>query len=152
MKMSRWIIIIFVIFAGAFAIFVNETVLEWRMNQKVQKALQPLQTGDEVTFAEILPIAWTEMYVFEPYTPKEVASEAVGQKIKGYRESVNDGTLQLVVLRDDKIVYYASGYPSHYGYVINDYYDGEPFTPETVFQVERNDAIVYFTRMNKEND
>ena len=60
---------------------------------------------------DITDFKWDYVYSFEPYTSKENIEKAIGFKSDKIKESVNEGTNQVIFTKGKEVVCYIYGYP-----------------------------------------
>ena len=89
----------------------NSTKLVTQVDTLVEKSENKELTVDD--FKEITPFKWDYMYSFTPYTPKEDIENTIGFKWSKLKESVNEGTNQVIFTKGDKVVCYFNGYPEY---------------------------------------
>lgn len=87
----------------------NSTKLVRQVDTLVEKSENKELTVDD--FKEITPFEWDYMYRFTPYTPKEDIENTIGFKWSKLKESVSEGTNQVIFTKGDKVVCYFNGYP-----------------------------------------
>ena len=123
----------------------------WDLNEELlkEKVLSIEQTVEIIDFSEVTPFEWDVVYLFDPYTPKDKVYDTVGYKWDNIKETVSEGMNQIVFMKDGKVVCYIYGYPTNNGYGIS--FAGKPYKnaamlkneDDLIFQVNRNDGIVY---------
>lgn len=65
---------------------------------------------------DITDFKWDYLYSFEPYTSKEDIEKAIGFKSDKIKESVNEGTNQVIFTKGNEIVCYIYGYADDSAY------------------------------------
>lgn len=109
-------------------------------NQKLKKAVTAVNS-DNVKLNEIVPFKWDVVYTFEPYMSKEKIEDAIGFKSNSIRETVSEGMVQLLFVKDQKVVSSVCGYSSNFGYSI-DFLERITYEDNATFSVERDSDIV----------
>lgn len=112
-------------------------------NQKLKREVTAIKS-DNVKLNEIVPFEWDTVYTFEPYTNKEQIEDVIGFKSYSIQETVSEGMVQLLFVKDKKVVCSVCGYSSTLGYRI-DFFDRIMYTDNAVFSVERDADIVRLT-------
>lgn len=112
-------------------------------NQKLKREVTAIKS-DNVKLNEIVPFEWDTVYTFEPYTNKEQIEDVIGFKSYSIQETVSEGMVQLLFVKDKKVVCSVCGYSSTLGYRI-DFFDRIMYTDNAVFSVERDSDIVRLT-------
>lgn len=121
--------------------------VEMYRRRALRQAMAAVPDG-EVTLNEIVPFAWDSVYCFEPYMSKEEMAERMGVPARGLTESVSEGMVQLVFLKDGNVVCDVCEYISHAGYAVS-FDEAIPFDSEIPFQAERSaDGILCLTEKN----
>jgi len=122
-KMKRKIVIsvslVFIVIIG-FIVFkiasYNEP--EWKKNTKqFTEALRNIDNDIEIIedLSYYSNFEWDELYSFPPYFPEESIHGIIGVDADFIYASVNEGTNQIILLKDKKVVCYIDGYPDRYG-------------------------------------
>ena len=112
-------------------------------NQKLQREVTEVNS-DYVELNEIVPFEWDTVYTFEPYTSKEQIEDIIGFKSNSIQETVSEGMVQLLFVKDKKVVSSVCGYSNTLGYRI-DFFDRIVYTNNAAFSVERDSDIVRLT-------
>lgn len=131
-------VILLIIIISIYCIFGNPVVQynNYRLNQSVRKISET-----EVVLNEVVPFQWDTVYTFTPYTSREEIEEIIGFKSNAIKETVNEGMVQLVFVREDAVVCSICGYADSLGYLI-DFDDKVEFEDNTVFEIDVQDEIV----------
>ena len=118
-KPKFWaIVLVFTLVAGMSIFLISNPDNDWKNNSTklvtqvdtlVEKSENKELTVDD--FKEITPFEWDYMYRFTPYTPKEDIENTIGFKWSKLKESVSEGTNQVIFTKGDKVVCYFNGYP-----------------------------------------
>jgi hypothetical protein len=112
-------------------------------NQKLQREVIEVNS-DYVELNAIVPFEWETVYTFEPYTSKEQVEDIIGFKSNSIQETVSEGMVQLLFVKDKKVVSSVCGYSNTLGYRI-DFFDRIMYTNNAVFSVKRDSDIVMLT-------
>ncbi len=112
----------------------------------MKKALTALETPG-VRLNAVVPFAWEAVYTFDPYLSKAEMAEIIGFKSGALRETVSEGMVSLVFIRDSAVIASVCGYSDALGYAV--YFntgDGNfsrlTFADDAVFSVETADGVV----------
>lgn len=118
-KPKFWaIVLVFTLVAGMSIFLISNPDNDWKNNSTklvtqvdtlVEKSENKELTVDD--FKEITPFEWDYMYRFTPYTPKEDIENTIGFKWSKLKESVSEGTNQVIFTKGDKVVCYFNVYP-----------------------------------------
>lgn len=145
-KITIYIIVISLIVALTYIAIGNPIVFV--NNQKLKREVIAVNS-DNVELNEIVPFDWDMVYTFEPYTSKEQIEDVIGFKSNSIQETVSEGMVQLLFVKDKKVVCSVCGYSSTLGYRIN-FFGRIMYTDNAVFSVERDSGIVRLTYKEKE--
>lgn len=126
------IIVLSYIVIGNPIVFVN--------NQKLKQAVLAVDSNN-ILFNEVVPFEWDIVYTFEPYTSKEKIEGIIGFKSNSIKETLSEGMVQLLFIKNNKVVSSVCGYSSNLGYRIY-FFNRIMYTDNAVFSVERNTDIV----------
>ncbi|RBP61066.1 hypothetical protein DES36_11565 [Alkalibaculum bacchi] len=109
-------------------------------NKKLQREVVSINS-DYVELNNIVPFEWDEVYTFEPYASKEQIEDIIGFKSNYIQETVSEGMVQLLFIKDHKVVCSVCGYSNALGYRID--FEGRiMYVDHAVFSVERDSGIV----------
>lgn len=70
------------------------------------------------TAEELFNFDYDEVYVFQPYQPKDDMEKEIGFKSDVLQETVNDNMMNILFIKDNESVAYLYGYGSNNGYYI----------------------------------
>jgi len=107
---------VFVICIAFLVIFGNPIILKNRSD--FGYAIKNIST-ETIKLNEITPFEWDIVYSFSPYTPKQEIENIIGFKSNHITETVNEGMIQLIFVRGNKVVCNIQGYSSNLGYSIS---------------------------------
>jgi hypothetical protein len=138
------IVIVAVLFLLAFAVVGNPAVLI--NNHKLKEAIISVE-AESVIFNEIVPFDWDFVYTFDPYLPKDEMEGILGFQSNSLRETVSEGMVQLVFVKDSTVVSSICGYGNSLGYAVSFVSEEENFskiasTDNALFSVKKRDGIV----------
>ncbi len=142
-KKRKWILagIFCLLFTLAYMIFGNPLVI--LNNHRLQREVTAV-SSEHVLLNEVVPFKWDTLYSFEPYASEDQIEEIIGFKSRSIKETVSEGMVQLLFVRDNKVVSSVLGYESALGYSIN--FTGKiKYIDNTVFSAERNADMVILT-------
>lgn len=143
----------FILAIVSIALFINKMGSNseiGRNNEKLKQAVLSTNSST-VTLNEIVPFEWDVVYTFSPYTSKEDIEAIVGIKSNAIQQTVNEGMVQLIFVKDQKIISSVCGYSDSLGYSISfledtvENYRSIYFTEKAEFSVTRNNDIVELT-------
>lgn len=142
-KKSKLILVVAlgILFTLAYMIFGSPVVM--LNNERLQRAVTAVNS-DYVELNEIVPFKWDTVYTFEPYASEKQIEEIIGFKSRSIKETVSEGMVQLLFVKDDKVVSSVLGYESALGYSMN-FTDKITYSDKAVFSVERDSDIVRLT-------
>lgn len=143
-----------VLLLAACGMMVDSTVL--RNNQRLQTAV--LATEEDIVYLnDVVPFAWDTLYSFGPYTSKEEREAVIGFASDSIQENMfNEGMVDLLFVKDGKVVASVLGYPENLGYDVE---LNEPIedceieayrvtaAEDAMFFVERENGIVKLTQV-----
>ncbi len=119
-------------------------------NENLQKAITRIKE-DEAALNDVVPFEWERLYTFKPYTTKEDIESIIGFKSQYISETINEGMVQLIFIKDKKIVSNVLSYADNLGYSI-DFYDGISVYNEILykdnvkFNVKFDNGILYLKK------
>lgn len=88
-------------------------------NQKLENEVKSIDR-EIVQLNDVVPFEWDILYTFGPYQSKEEIEEIVGFKSADIKENtINEGMVHLLFVKDDKVVASILGYGSNLGYSID---------------------------------
>lgn len=95
----------------------------------------------EATLNEIVPFEWDTVYTFPPYTSRAEIEKTIGFKSSSIKETVSEGMVQLLFVKDRKLSGSVCGYAENLGYRI-EFRDKVEYKENAVFVVSREEDIV----------
>lgn len=105
------------------------------------KNIKALEDMSEVVLNDVTPFEWEVVYSFGPYASKDKIQETIGFRAN-VGETVSEGMLHLLFVKDKEVVCEIIGYPSNLGVMMN-LFGRIKIDDKVVFKVERKDSIVY---------
>lgn len=90
----------------------------WRFCTEVRK-LEERDEGSKVSLRSLTPFSWDYVYTFDPYTSKKEMEEILGFSDPNLAETVNEGMVQLVFVKQQKVVADICGYAENLGFSVN---------------------------------
>lgn len=118
MKRNVWKIIISLLIITALILFswwnspLNKTTRE--LEENLANAI----LGETGTGEDLFSFEYDFLYVFEPYQSNAKMEKQIGFKTRILEETVNEGMMNLLFVKDQKPVAYLYGYPSNTKYNI----------------------------------
>ncbi len=135
-------------FGAAEVILIGNPVVRLH-NRQLCKAVTGLEEGQTVTLEQLVPFEWDKVYTFEPYTSRQEIADVIGFDSGSIETTVDEGQLQLLFVKGDKITASVCAYPSALGYDVQ--FSGEygeersiqkEKGEETIFEAEKTDRQV----------
>lgn len=136
---KRTIFSLVIVVVLVLAVSVFHPIVRWN-NHKLQKAVQSLEAG-VVNWNEVVPFAWDAVYTFDPYTTTEQIEETIGFSSRSIQETVNEGMVQMLFVKDKRVVASVCGYPDSLGYAVS-FQDKITYADNAQFIVAVQDGIV----------
>lgn len=121
------------LFSAAYLVVGNPVVASH--NNQLKKSVTSIKNAETVTLNEVVPFEWDVVYSFPPYTPKDEIEKVIGIKSNSIKETVNEGMVQLIFVKDKKVTASVCGYAENLGYDIS-FTDYVSFEDNKVFSVE----------------
>jgi hypothetical protein len=128
-------------------ILVGCAVQQNEYEQAFIKNIKALDDKTEVVLNDITPFDWDVVYSFAPYTSKEDIQKTIGFEAK-VQETVNEGMLHLIFVKDKKVEYEIMDYPSNLGINIITFSDSICYKDNAHFKVKTEEDIIYLTEDN----
>ena len=118
-KTKKWFILIIALAIVASTVFLisnpknNDVDNSKSLIQNIQTLKEESQNRNVLikNIGDITDFKWDYIYSFEPYTSKENIEKAIGFKSDKIKESVNEGTNQVIFTKGKEVVCYIYGYP-----------------------------------------
>ncbi len=127
------LVFLFVTFIGNPKVYLN--------NKKLKENILKLSVDSEdVELRDIIPFEFDTLYTFKPYTSKEDIETIIGFKSSSIKESTNEGMVQLLFVKDKKVVSSVCDYSVNLGYKIINF--GNRAYPETIFSIYEENKIM----------
>ena len=136
-------IVVLLVFACIYAIIGNPIVAI--NNSKLEQSFTAI-TAETVAFNEIVPFDWDMVYTFEPYTSKAEIEAMIGFKSNAIQESISEGMVQLLFVKNNKVVAGICTYASNLGYSVN-FADKILYSDNAVFRVQKEAGIVQLSHI-----
>ncbi len=115
------------------------TYHNYRLKQSIHTISKPT-----VTLNEIVPFEWDIVYTFAPYTSRSEIEEIIGFKSNAIQETVSEGMVQLLFVKDNAVCGSICGYSENLGYSVH-FSDKVELKDKKHFDVDIQDDIVYLT-------
>ena len=143
MKKKRYgLILIFIVLLSAGFLFIGKPGIAIN-NRQLKKVFTAISDVEVITLDEVVPFEWDKVYTFTPYTSKEEIEKVIGFSSPAITETVNEGMVQLIFVKEDKIVASVCGYSGSLGYSVQ--FEGMiTYGAGTKFEVEYKDDIICF--------
>ncbi len=114
-------------------------------NFKLQQSVTSI-TSKSVELNQIVPFAWDTVYTFAPYTSKDEIENTIGIKSNSIQETVSEGMVHLIFVKNKKVVASVCGYASNLGYQI-DFSDKIAVTDNAVFNVQKDSDVIVLSHI-----
>lgn len=103
--------------------------------------------SEQVTINDIVPFEWDKVYTFQPYTSKQTMEDIIGVSSRHITETVSEGMVQLIFVKDESVVCTVNGNAYNLGYNISFLQSDEDYAEITYeedakFLVEQNEEKV----------
>lgn len=134
----------FVVLVLAVGYFVIGNPIVFMNNRKLKTAVTGI-TADTVTLNEVVPFEWDSVYMPDPYASKENIEKLIGFKSASIKENwINEGMVQLIFVKDQRVVSSVLSYPENLGYSIGfrNYGPRIDAKDHVRFQVENRGGII----------
>lgn len=87
-------------------------------NWELRQSVLSLEAGETVKLNDVVPFEWDAVYTFHPYTSQQEIEGIIGFSSRAIKETVSEGMVQLLFVREKKVVASVCGYASQLGYSI----------------------------------
>lgn len=119
-------------------------------NAALQQALTTTTPGESINLAQVVPFQWDAVYTFAPYLSTADMERILGISHTDLPTTVNEGMVQLVFVKDDKVVASVCDYSENIGYAVNIPLEGKEFAhisiqDTAIFSVTKADGIPTLT-------
>ena len=141
-KVAIFLVLVLLLGLIAYAVMGNPVV--FYHNFALKRAMSQVPEG-EVTLNQIVPFAWDAAYTFPPYTSKAEMEQTLGFSSASIRETVNEGMVQLLFVKDGRVTASVCGYPEKLGYQVR-FSDRVSFSEEAVFTAKRTEGVLTLIR------
>lgn len=141
-KVAIFLVLVLLLGLIAYAVMGNPVV--FYHNFALKRAMSQAPEG-EVTLNQIVPFAWDAAYTFPPYTSKAEMEQTLGFSSASIRETVNEGMVQLLFVKDGRVTASVCGYPEKLGYQVC-FSDRVSFSEEAVFTAKRTEGVLTLIR------
>lgn len=119
-KIKKFLIIIFIIICS-FLVFKlkSEDIKLSNNTKKLEENLKSNLNKDSSVCKGLFDFDYDKVYVFQPYLPKSEMEKEIGFKYNKLRETVSEGMMNILFVKDNAPIVYLYGYPGDLGYYIN---------------------------------
>lgn len=113
-------------------------------NGRLKQAILATEGQESIHLNDIVPFDWDTLYTFDPYTSKEEIQETIGCKSFAIRETVSEGMVQLIFIKDNRVTASVCEYAENLGYQLN---FQSPVTKEddAVFSLSQQGEVLLLT-------
>ena len=115
----------------------NEKIQYSILSQKID------ENGTELVLNDVVPFDWDKLYTFEPYTPKEEIENIIGFKSKYICQKIDESMIQLIFIKDNKVIANICDYPDNLSYSLKFYEKGEKNIIENSLESKYNKISKY---------
>lgn len=147
MKNKKWIAVaVLVLVLAVFSPFLVENIQVSNNNAKLKQSITSIER-DTVSLWNVVPFEWEYVYTFRPYLSESEMEEIIGFESNHLEETVSEGMVQLVFVKDSKVVASVCGHRDNLGYSVDFPREDEPFariSPKdyAAFSVVKTDGVV----------
>lgn len=114
-------------------------------NHTLKESITSLKGNEIVTLDAVVPFAWDKVYTLAPYTTKEEMAEIIGFQSGSLHKTVNEGMVQLLFVKGQRVTASVCGYASALGYRIS--FDSPlSYGEETLFTADTRENIVHLMK------
>lgn len=86
-------------------------------NEELRLALTGQKPDTVTTLEEVIPFEWDDAYIFGPYVySEESLEEWLGVKLPEYHETLYDGMINVILVKDKKVICYECAKVEGVGY------------------------------------
>lgn len=85
----------------------------------IENKLSEVKLEETGTVKDLFDLDYDILYVFRPYESKAEMEEQIGFKDNILKETVNEGMVNVLLVKENSPVTYLYGYPSNIGYYID---------------------------------
>ena len=107
--------ITFAVFAILITLLFSPHAKCFRNQRSFISNISELERGSVIELGESLDFEWDHLYSFLPYTSKEVIYGSIGYRDTRIQETVSEGAIQIILVKDGKTVCNINGYPDDLG-------------------------------------
>ena len=144
MKKKMYVVILGAIVLTFFSIgyFIIGNPIVYYHNLQLKFAVTNLDRNTNViTLNEIVPFEWDTVYTFEPYATKEEIAKIIGFDSNSIQETVSEGMVQLLFIKDKTVVSSVCAYAENIGYRI-DFQSNVSFDDNVLFTVDTSSDVI----------
>lgn len=151
-KFLLMLVIAVALIIGGVYLFVGDPVVTYN-NRKLEMALIN-ETDETITFNKLAEFEWDEMYSFKHTMTKADIEGVLGFESNAIKEPSSDTFIQVIFVKDGKIVANVNGVPTALGYNIIFHDNGEGYnkilyTDAVEFEVENIEKVMRYTEIDK---
>lgn len=84
-------------------------------NLRFGRAIRSLAPGRQTTLEQAVPFSWEAVYRFPPYTDRKEMEKAIGFSSPSIQETVSEGMVQLLFVKEGRVVASVCGLRSGWG-------------------------------------
>lgn len=119
-KTKKFLIIVFMIVCTflAFKLKIEDIKLSNNTKKLEANLKSNLNKGNNVC-KDLFDFYYDKVYVFQPYLSKREMEKEIGFKYNKLRETVNEGMMNILFVKDNAQIVYLYGYPTDLGYYID---------------------------------
>lgn len=123
------------------------------MEKKFCQAMKNLNTkvGQEISWNEVVPFTWDEVYYFVPYTTEKEMEQITGVKSDKYCELHEDSGVQIAFIKNKKVIVFISDKEKNLGFGMRQF-DCIKYKDEALFQVEKNGNTLYIQYISSKKE
>lgn len=119
-KTKKFLIIVFIIICTFLAFKLKGKDIKLSNNtKKLEVNLKSNLNKENSVCKDLFDFDYDKVYVFQPYLSKREMEKEIGFKYNKLRETVNEGMMNILFVKDNAPIVYLYGYPTDLGYYID---------------------------------
>lgn len=128
-------------------LLIGNPIVFWH-NWELKRSIQSIEPERKmVAFNNLVPFEWDRVYTFAPYTSKKEIAEVIGFHSRSIRETVSEGMVQLLFVKDHSVTASVCSHVDSLGYQV-DFSGSISREEEAVFEVIPEDGWTVLRRVD----
>ncbi len=100
-------------------LLIGNPIVFWH-NWELKRSIQSIEPERKtVAFNDLVPFEWDRVYTFAPYTSKKEIAEVIGFHSRSIRETVSEGMVQLLFVKDHFVTASVCSHVDSLGYQVD---------------------------------